>query len=117
MDIYLPPNIKLEAGSQLLSQLGEDQDWGAAGTAGGTAGSTAATQAAAAEAMQAAGAAVDADSGGSAAVVGTTGGVPMVLFCHGGVWASGSKWHYGEHSVCSACTKHAPSMRGKHSVC
>lgn len=21
-------------------------------------------------------------------------GAPVVLFCHGGVWAAGSKWHY-----------------------
>ena len=25
---------------------------------------------------------------------GSGGGAPVVLFCHGGVWASGAAWHY-----------------------
>lgn len=81
MDIYLPPNIELRGDpSQLLEQdqrqEGQQQQGQAPGVkAAGAAG---------------AGTGCEAGSGGEA----TIGGAPMVLFCHGGVWAAGSKWHY-----------------------
>lgn len=40
-------------------------------------------------------AADDGDPASRAADAGSSGeGAPVVLFCHGGVWASGAKWHY-----------------------
>ena len=67
MDIYLPPNIELRGG--LIEGALQGGDSGAAGTpaSGGNGGG---------------------GSGGS----GSGGGAPVVLFCHGGVWASGSAW-------------------------
>jgi hypothetical protein len=66
MDIYLPPNIELQGGQ--LEGILQGSDSGAAGAAG---------------------TAVSGSNGGSGGS-----GAPVVLFCHGGVWASGSAWHY-----------------------
>lgn len=82
MDIYLPPNI--EFNGSLEGQLEGGQQPGGAGDDIGTA------SAAAASTVAANGAAAD-DAGGAAAAAG---GAPVVLFCHGGVWAAGSAWHY-----------------------
>lgn len=69
MDIYLPPNVEADSA---LGQLGEGDEGGAAAADNGRGG----------------GAAADAAADGGPA------GAPVVLFCHGGVWASGAKWHY-----------------------
>lgn len=63
MDIYLPPNIELQGG-HLEGILS-----GADGQAGGAPASA-----------------------GNGSTAGSGSGAPVVLFCHGGVWASGSAW-------------------------
>lgn len=63
MDIYLPPNIELKGG--LLE--------GAAQGSGGAASAPA-------------------EGGNGTGGGSSSAGAPVVLFCHGGVWASGSAW-------------------------
>lgn len=63
MDIYLPPNIELKGG--LLE--------GAAQGSGGAASAPA-------------------EGGNGTGDGSSSAGAPVVLFCHGGVWASGSAW-------------------------
>ena len=87
LDIYLPPNVEW-SGSLQPEQPGGGG--GAGSSAAGTApANAAATAAAAAAAAGDSGAAAAAAAGGSQG-----GGAPVVLFCHGGVWASGAGWHY-----------------------
>lgn len=75
MDIYLPPDITI----QQLPPAAPGA--GAADTAEGVA-------------VGAAGPAGPAAQLGAAREQPGASGVPVVLFCHGGVWASGAKWHY-----------------------
>jgi hypothetical protein len=66
MDVYLPPDVQYSGTA--LQQVADRGPGSSAGSLGGSSG-------------------VD---GGSD----STEGAPVVLFCHGGVWASGAKWHY-----------------------
>ena len=72
MDIYLPPNIQFSG--QLQQQLQGSSDNGSADIVASSSG----------------GGRDPAGGGGGSG----SQGAPVVLFCHGGVWASGSKWHY-----------------------
>ena len=77
MDIYLPPNIQLSDGLQMEQQGEQQQQQGGQALAAAPATAQPQQQPLAAAAAAAAGE-----------------GAPMVLFCHGGVWAAGAKWHY-----------------------
>ncbi|KAL4442435.1 hypothetical protein ABPG77_005019 [Micractinium sp. CCAP 211/92] len=80
LDIYLPPSLELRGSSELLGADSSSPPGSNGRDAAG--GATASISSAAA--------ANDLADAASAAA----GGAPVVLFCHGGVWASGSKWHY-----------------------
>lgn len=76
MDIYLPPNVEFSGSlqqeqAQQPGQNGSPCRSGSTGSNGAAAGNGEGPEAACAAE-----------------------GAPMVLFCHGGVWAAGSKWHY-----------------------
>lgn len=72
MDIYLPP-LHEEITDALPSSIGSSNDTSHGSGDGSTSASDVAATAAVPSAQQA---------------------LPVVLFCHGGVWASGATWHY-----------------------
>jgi hypothetical protein len=109
MDIYLPPNTAISTlpplGPASSAAQGAGGPPGAAsrGAVGGSPQPTVAGAGAEAGAPSpvpaAEGAAADAraDVGGRGQlelVAPSADGAPVVLFCHGGVWATGAKWHY-----------------------
>ena len=98
LDIYLPPNVQLPGSGDLLNcwTTASGADWHeGAGTAAGSAGTDAAAGADAGGSGGGAGGAAGFQAGGSGGEGGAAwakaGGAPVVLLCHGGVWASGSK--------------------------
>jgi hypothetical protein len=77
MDVYLPPGIQLGSSLQL-----EQAEGHASGHSSGRENHNASSN----------GSSSSDDSTGSVAAAQPA--FPIVLFCHGGVWASGAKWHY-----------------------
>lgn len=77
MDIYLPPNTHPDPMTLGPSSSDELSVPGPGGASGKNVYSTA---------LEAEHATKCVEQGGP--------GAPMVLFCHGGVWATGAKWHY-----------------------
>lgn len=80
MDIYLPPNVEYSGGLQQLEEGPQAQPNQQPNQQPGQ--------------QQPPAAAVEGASGGADAAVAGGEGAPVVLFCHGGVWAAGAKWHY-----------------------
>ncbi|KAI3427207.1 hypothetical protein D9Q98_007143 [Chlorella vulgaris] len=98
MDIYLPPQVKLSVLEEPLGQPPVSQQAGDASSRGISTSSISNALPTADSGAGGPRAGAGAGAQGSTAVgskeLCKEGGAPVVLFCHGGVWAAGSKWHY-----------------------